>query len=46
VITILTLILPPQAANIAFMCGLGVLVIVPFAYSYRYFKKQQLNQNS
>jgi uncharacterized membrane protein len=45
VITIVTFILPPGPGTIVFMIGVAVLVIIPFIYSYRYFKKQQINQN-
>jgi uncharacterized membrane protein len=46
ILTILTLLLPPAAATIVFMCGVGIIVFIPVIYSYIYFKKHQLDQNS
>ena len=43
VITIVTFILPTEPGTIAFMCGVAVLAIVPYVYSYRYFRKHTQN---
>lgn len=45
-ITVLTLLLPPSPATIVMLSIIAVMVIVPFVYSYLYFKNQRLNQNS
>jgi uncharacterized membrane protein len=45
-ITILVLFLPAETGSIVFACIVSVMVLVPFIYSYMYFKKHQLNQNS
>jgi len=45
-LTILMLILPQEPATIIFMCSIGILAFVPIIYSYVYFKKHQLDQNS
>ena len=41
IITIVTVFLPTEFAFIAFMSFMAIICIVPFAYSYLYFKKQQ-----
>jgi uncharacterized membrane protein len=46
VLTVLTLLLAPEAATIVFMCGVGIIVFIPVIYSYIYFKKHQSDQNS
>jgi uncharacterized membrane protein len=46
VITVATLLLPPKPATTAMMCMVGVMVIIPFAYSYLYFKNHKTDQNS
>jgi len=46
VITIATLLLPPEPATIVMLCLVGVMTIVPFVYSYLYFKNHKVNQNS
>jgi len=38
IITIATFILPTKPGTIIFMCGVAIMVIVPYVYSYRYFK--------
>jgi uncharacterized membrane protein len=43
-ITILTLVLPPEPATIVMLCIIAVITIMPYAYSYSYFKKHHLNQ--
>lgn len=45
-ITVLALILPPSPATITMFCIIAVITIIPFAYSYWYFKNRQVNQNS
>ena len=45
VITIATLLLPPKPATIAMLCLVAVMTIVPFVYSFLYFKNHQINQN-
>ncbi len=45
-ITITTLLLPVEAAGIVFLCIVAVLVLVPYIFSYRYFRKHHFNQNS
>jgi uncharacterized membrane protein len=40
-ITILTVFLPAEYAFITFMSIIAIISIVPFAYSYLFFKKQQ-----
>lgn len=42
-ITILTVFLPSGYGFIAFMSIIAIVTIVPFAYSYLFFKKQQKN---
>jgi len=46
VITIITFILPAKPGTILFMCGVALLALIPFIYSYRYFRKHRLNENS
>jgi uncharacterized membrane protein len=46
VITIGTFVLPAELGTIVFMCGVAVLTLIPFGYSYQYFRKHRLNQNS
>ncbi|MDP9079446.1 MAG: SdpI family protein [Bacteroidota bacterium] len=46
ILTVLTLLLPPEAATVVFMCGVGIIVFIPVIYSYIYFKKHQPDQNS
>jgi uncharacterized membrane protein len=43
IITIATLFLPPQAGAIFFTTCAIIMALVPFIYSYIYFKKHQLN---
>jgi len=45
-LAIITFILPMEPGTIVFMCGVAVLTIVPFVFSYRYFKSHQTSQNS
>jgi len=45
-ITIFTLVLPPEPATIIMLSLIVVMTIVPFVYSYLYFKNHQANQNS
>jgi uncharacterized membrane protein len=45
-ITIATLWLPVETGGIVFLCIVVVLTLVPFIFSYNYFKKNQFNQNS
>lgn len=45
-ITVLTLVLPPSPATIAMLCIIAVITIIPFVYSYLYFKNHRVNQNS
>jgi uncharacterized membrane protein len=40
-ITILTIVLPTEYGFIAFMSIIGIISIVPFVFSYLFFKKQQ-----
>lgn len=40
-ITILTVFLPSEYGFIAFMCIVAIVTIVPFVFSYLFFKKQQ-----
>ncbi|MEO6980851.1 MAG: SdpI family protein [Mucilaginibacter sp.] len=44
-VTVTSLLLPPAAVTIVFMCGIAVLIMVPVVYSYIYFKNHQTNQN-
>jgi len=46
IITVVSLVLPAKPANIIFLSCIGIMVLVPFVYSYLYFKKLQSNQNS
>ncbi len=46
IITVATLLLPPKPATIVMMYIVGMMVIIPFAYSYLYFKKHKTGQNS
>ncbi len=43
ILTITSLLLPSETSEIVFMCILGVMVLIPFIFSYKYFKKHQLN---
>jgi uncharacterized membrane protein len=45
-ITILTLILPGSPGLIVMLCLVGVMTVVPFIYSYLYFRKHRLKQQS
>ncbi|HZY39810.1 MAG TPA: SdpI family protein [Mucilaginibacter sp.] len=45
-VTVAALLLPPAPATTVMLCMVAVMTIVPFAYSYMYFKKHRLNQNS
>jgi uncharacterized membrane protein len=45
-ITIFTLILPSGPATIVLLCLVAVMTILPYSYSYRYFKKHSLKQQS
>jgi uncharacterized membrane protein len=40
-ITILTIVLPSEYSFIAFMTIIGIMTIIPFIFSYLFFKKQQ-----
>ncbi|MEP6611339.1 MAG: SdpI family protein [Mucilaginibacter sp.] len=44
-VTVTSLLLPPAAVTIVFMCGIAMLIMVPVVYSYIYFKNHQTNQN-
>ncbi|MEO6632225.1 MAG: SdpI family protein [Mucilaginibacter sp.] len=44
-VTVTSLLLPPAAVTIVFMCGIAVFIMVPVVYSYIYFKNHQTNQN-
>ncbi len=44
IITIATLFLPMKVGLIFFMGIVAIITIIPFAYSYRYFKKNQSNK--
>jgi len=46
VLTIAMLFLPPQAGTVVLLCCVAIMVLVPVTYSFVYFKKHQLNQNS
>jgi uncharacterized membrane protein len=46
IITVATFVLPDKPAGIVFFSVVAVLVIIPYGYSYRYFKNHRLNQNS
>jgi len=46
VITIATLLLSPKPATIVMLGLVAVMTIVPFVYSYTYFKNHQANKNS
>jgi uncharacterized membrane protein len=46
VITIATLLLPPEPATVVMLCLVGIMTVVPFVYSYLYFKNHKVNQNS
>lgn len=41
--SILTIILPSEYGFIAFMSTIAIITIIPFVFSYLYFKKQQKN---
>lgn len=43
-LTIITLLIPMETAMVIFLAGVGVIAIIPIAYSYLYFRKQQKNQ--
>jgi len=45
-ITITTLLLPEEAGGIVFICIMSLLVLIPFIFSYTYFRKHHFNQNS
>jgi uncharacterized membrane protein len=40
-IAILTIVLPPEYSFIAFMGIIGIISVVPFVFSYLFYKKQQ-----
>ncbi len=44
-ITISTLLLPAEAGGIVFICIMSLLVLIPFIFSYTYFRKHHFNQN-
>ena len=46
VLTIAILLIPERAGTIVFMCVAVIIALVPVIYSYVYFKRYQLNQNS
>lgn len=46
ILTIAVLLLPAKAGFIVFMSMVSVLVLIPYIYSYIYFKKHQPNHNS
>ena len=46
ILTLTSLILPLEAGGILFLCIAGVMVLIPFIFSYMYFKNHQLNSNS
>jgi uncharacterized membrane protein len=43
ILTITTLLLPSETGEIVFPCILSIMVLIPFIFSYMYFKKHQLN---
>lgn len=43
ILTISMLLIPAPASGIVFPCIVVAMVLVPYIYSYRFFKKQQLN---
>jgi uncharacterized membrane protein len=45
VITVATLLLPPKPATIVMLCLVAVMTIIPFVYSYLYFKNHKTDQN-
>jgi len=46
IITIVMLFLPPKAGTIFFTIFVCVMALIPIIYSFVYFKKHQVNQNS
>jgi uncharacterized membrane protein len=46
ILTIAMLFLPAYPGTIIFACSVGLMALVPVIYSYLYFRKHQLNQNS
>jgi uncharacterized membrane protein len=46
VITVIMLFLPPKAGTIVFTSCICVMALIPVIYSFVYFKKHQVNQNS
>ena len=46
ILTILMLFLPPETGIIVFTTCALIMALVPIIYSYMYFRKRQLNQNS
>jgi uncharacterized membrane protein len=46
VLAVAMLFLPVQAGTIVFICCVAIMALVPVIYSFVYFKKHQLNQNS
>jgi uncharacterized membrane protein len=45
-LTIVMLFLPAEAGTIFFTCCVIIMALVPIIYSFVYFKKHQVNQNS
>jgi uncharacterized membrane protein len=43
ILTVATLLIPAPASGIVFPCIVVVMVLVPYIYSYSFFKKHQLN---
>jgi uncharacterized membrane protein len=46
ILTIAMLFLPAKAGTIFFISCVAIMVLIPVIYSFVYFKKRQLNQNS
>jgi len=44
-LALIVLLVPLEYASTIFMVCMGVIVILPLAYSYNYFRKQQKNQS-